>query len=328
MRFNELIKNELNLVKNEIEVLIPKEPKEVYEMLLPFIKRGGKRIRPTLVLLFCGAFGGDKLKAVRHAACLEVFHTFTLIHDDICDNSLMRRGKPTLHIKYGLPIAINSGDALYTLVWKGLSNSDLAPSLSLKILQICADAFQNVVEGQGIELKWYREKRFDVNEIEYFKMVKGKTASLIELSCAIGALIAGASENDVAFTKNFGRKIGIAFQIRDDILNLVGSFEDYKKEIGGDITEGKRTLIVIHAIQHAKRREREELIDILGKNTQDQKEIERAIELLKKNGSVDYASKKADKLIENAKKSLGILKESKEKYALLELIDFVVSRQR
>lgn len=328
MMFYEFIKKELDLVEKEIGELIPKEPKEVYEMLLPFIKRGGKRVRPVLILLCCGATGGNKLKAVRYAALIELFHSFTLIHDDICDNSLMRRGLPTINVQYGVPIAINSGDALYTMLWKGLSSSPFPAEESVDVIKSCANAFLKVVEGQGIELNWYKKKRFGISEEEYFTMVEGKTAALLSLSCELGGRISGADESTICSLREFGKKLGIAFQIRDDVLNLTGIFNEYKKEIGGDITEGKRTLIVVHALKHATKKDRGDLTKILAKKTRNKKEIMRAIDILKKYGSIGYASKTADEMTEAAEKSLDVLPESPEKKALLELTDFVTCRKR
>jgi geranylgeranyl diphosphate synthase type I len=328
VNFYEPVKKELPLVEKEIEKLIPKEPKEVYGMLLPFIQRGGKRIRPILLLLCCGATGGDKLKAIRHAALIEIFHSFTLIHDDICDNSLVRRGHPTINVEYGVPIAVNSGDALYTLLWKWLSWTEMPYDKSVEIMRLCADAFLKVVEGQGIELGWYKKERFNIEEDEYFRMVEGKTATLMELSCELGAIISDSPEDIRKALKSFGKNLGLAFQIRDDILNLVGKFDEYKKEIGGDITEGKRTLMVAYTLKTATKKDSAELIKILSKKTKKKTEINRAIDILKKYGSIEYANKKADELTEAAKKMLDVLEDSPEKRALLELADFVTRRTK
>lgn len=328
MAFQDSIKNELATVEKEIEMLVPKQPKEVYEMLFPFIQRGGKRIRPMLLLLCCEAVGGDKSKAIRPAALIEMFHSFTLIHDDICDDSLMRRGLPTLHVQYGIPIAINAGDALYTLLWRGLSTLELQDSNRDQIMKMSAEAFLKVVEGQGIELEWYRKKRFDVGEEEYMRMVGGKTAALIGLSCELGAVIGNANETTKKALRNFGINLGLAFQIRDDVLNLVGNFEEYQKEIGGDITEGKRTLMVAHTLDAADKKDRAELIDILGKGTRKKTDITRAIELLQKYGAMDYASKKAEELAIAAERDLDAIPDSPTKQSLLELKDFVVSRRQ
>lgn len=328
MDFYELVKDELELVDNEIKKLVPSEPKEVYEMLLPFIKRGGKRIRPVLILLCCGVVGGNRLKTIKFAVLIEVFHSFTLIHDDICDNSLMRRGLPTINVQYGVPIAINSGDALYTILWQGLNSMELPPEEICKNTKLCADAFLKVVEGQGIELSWYKEGRFDIDEEKYFTMVNGKTAALIALSCELGATIGGGDKKAVSLLGSFGKKLGIAFQIRDDVLNLTGNFDEYKKEIGGDITEGKRTLMVVHALKNAAKKEGDELRRILSKKTRIKTEITRAIGIMNKCGSIDYASKKADEITDSAKKDLESFPESEEKKALLELTDYVTYRRK
>src|SRR3990167_6614042 len=138
MKYAEMVKKEMALVENEIMGIIPKEPKEVYGMLPGFIRSGGKRIRPLLTLLCCKALGGDPKKAVRIAAIIELFHNFTLVHDDIEDDSTVRRGEPALHVTYGIPMALNSGDALYTTIWEALQKVALPPQKLLKLQGYCS----------------------------------------------------------------------------------------------------------------------------------------------------------------------------------------------
>jgi geranylgeranyl pyrophosphate synthase len=315
---------------SEIEAMMERdlssEDPRVYGMLAPFLRRGGKRIRPALCLLACGACGGRSQDALLPAAIIEMFHNFTLIHDDIEDQSQFRRGEPSLHIQHGLAIALNSGDALYTLLWDRLVSLPLPPARLVRMQKIYVEAFKRVVDGQGIELDWIRKGRFDVSEEEYLQMIGGKTSALIGLSCEAGALIAGAGKSRRASLRSYGESIGAAFQIQDDVLNLTGDFEKYKKEIGGDVSEGKRTLMVVHCLSGAKPERARRLSAILSSHTRDQGEIREAIAILEESGSIEYARRRAGELVNRAKAGLRRMPESADKSSLMALADYVVSR--
>ncbi|MFH1520608.1 MAG: polyprenyl synthetase family protein [Candidatus Micrarchaeota archaeon] len=322
------IKSYLDKVEITIEKELSNEDSRTYGMISPFIRRGGKRIRPALMFLSCGASGGKYESVVQASVILELFHNFTLIHDDIEDNSDFRRGEPTLHITCGLPIALNSGDALYTLLWKKLVFLDMKQSLLSKLQKLYSSAFKKVVDGQGIELSWIHSGRFDISEKEYLTMINGKTSTLISLSCEAGGLLAGASKKVMVALHDYGEKIGAAFQIQDDILNLTGNFETYKKEIGGDISEGKRTLMVVHCLEKANEANKSSLISILSSHSKNQEDILTAITILDKHGSIDYAKSYAKNLVADAKKELRLLPDSEDKKALLSIADYVINRER
>ncbi|MDO8553410.1 MAG: polyprenyl synthetase family protein [Candidatus Micrarchaeota archaeon] len=328
MDFYELVKTELIEVEMEMEQLIPKEPKEVYNFIVPFFQRGGKRIRPALTIIYCAALGGDISKAILPATIIELFHNFTLIHDDIEDNSLMRRGQPTLHVSHGIPIALNSGDAFYTLIWDVINNLDWPPQKLIELQRMYSSSFRRVVEGQGIELAWYRDDKFDITEKDYFAMISGKTAALIGLSCELGGYLVGVDKKKLLSLRRFGEKLGLAFQIQDDILNIIGDFKTYKKEIAGDITEGKRTLMVVRVFEKATFDEKEQLRKILSSNTRDEKELNTVVLLFKKYNSIDYARTIAMKFTDEAKKEISWLPETKYKKALIRFADFVVNREQ
>lgn len=321
------IKPYLAKVETTIEQELAKEDSRTYGMIAPFIKRGGKRIRPALMFLACGASGGKYESAIQASVILEMFHNFTLIHDDIEDNSDFRRGEPTLHITHGLPIALNSGDALYTMLWKKLVFLDMKPSLLSKLQKLYSTAFKKVVDGQGTELSWIHSGRFDISEKEYLGMISGKTSTLISLSCEVGGLLAGAPKKTRATLYDYGEKIGAAFQIQDDILNLTGKFETYKKEIGGDISEGKRTLMVVHCLERANEIDKSNLISLLSSHSKKQEDIFAAISLLNKYGSIDYAKSYSKNLVEAAKKKLQLSPDSEDKAALLSIADYVINRE-
>ncbi len=328
MDFDRFVQDDLAEVEKEIKSIIPREPEGVYDMLGGYIFRGGKRIRPALAMLSFRALGGkDRENALKASALLELFHNFTLIHDDIEDDSRFRRGKPTLHISHGIPIALNSGDALYTVVWNWFLALGMPPERRIRLASISGCAFQRVVEGQGIELDWYKRKKIAVSEEEYFTMVGGKTGALMGASAEAGAYLSGADAQACENFRMFGESLGIAFQIQDDILNVAGEFEKYKKEIGGDITEGKRTLMVIHALAHAGPGEKKRLEEILVSNTRDRKKIGYAISLLSKYDSINYAKLKAREFVEDASAFLSALPQSREKDALRKLADYAINRE-
>jgi len=327
MQFYESAKPQLKLVEAQMKNLLDCERKDVYGMLYPFIERGGKRIRPLLAIFCCEAVGGDIQKVINPAAALELFHNFTLIHDDIADSSEFRRGEPTLHISLGIPIALNSGDALYTIVWKGIVELDLEPKELVELQSLYVDTFKLVTEGQGMELDWYRTNNFNVTEDKYFEMINRKTAALIGLSCQLGAFIGGAETKVQDALRKFGERIGTAFQIHDDVLNVIGDFEKYQKEIGGDISEGKRSLMIVHLLSVADESEKKKVVEVLSTHSKKSEDVKTVIELLKKHGSVDYASKIARNLVDEAKAELDVIPSSEAKDKLLEVADFVVSRE-
>ncbi len=317
------------IVEKEIEKTMPKnkKPAEVYGLLWEMLERGGKRFRPALCLLCCEAVGGKPRKVLPAAAAIELFHTLTLIHDDIEDSSLLRRGEPCLHIKYGIPLAINAGDGLFMMTWSALLGLKMPPKKILEIQKMLMEAFSRLMEGQGLELSWHRNENWNISERKYTQMVSGKTGALIGAACKVGAYVGGGSRRQIKRLDDFGNNIGVAFQIQDDILNLTGEEEKYKKEIGGDITEGKRTLMVIHALKKGRAGERKRLREILEKHAHGRKELDTAISIMRRCGSIERAQRYAKRLAKKAKKDLGVLKKSQAKDKLVELADFLVERE-
>lgn len=316
-------------VDKEIEKVIPrnKEPKAVYGVIWDLLERKGKHFRPVMCLLSCEAVGGDSKKLLPIAAAIEMFHNFTLSHDDIEDNSEMRRGKPCLHKIYGIPLAINAGDGLFAMVWETSLLLEMPPKKIVEAQKILSYAFRRVLEGQGMEIDWYKKNRWDITEENYSEMVAGKTGALIAASCEVGAFLGGGKKRERKILREFGNAVGIAFQIQDDILNIVGNEEKYGKEIGGDISEGKRTLMVIHTLEKASPEDKKQLVSILDEKAKDQQKVSEAIEILKRYHSPEYAKKEAEKLVLKAKKGLERLPQTEAKQKLLELADFFISRE-
>ncbi len=245
----------------------------------------------------CLAHGGRLEDVLDSAVAIELLHNAFMVHDDIEDDSTVRRGRPALHIEHGVPIALNVGDALaFLALGPLLGNAErLGSDLSLRILREVYVVVARTCEGQAIELGWMRDECFDVGERDYMAMVLLKTCwySTI-LPCRVGRLIATGALGSEDFVR-FGTYFGTSFQIRDDVLNLDGAVETYGKEIGGDIREGKRTLALIHLLQSCEPAERAEVIEIYRRprDERSDREIARVIQLMRACGSIEHASSAA-----------------------------------
>jgi geranylgeranyl diphosphate synthase type II len=231
--------------------------------------RQGKGLRPTLSIATCRALGGDVQAVLPSAATLELFHNAFLVHDDVEDESLMRRGEPTLHTTHGVPIAINVGDAMLSLSLQPLLDNMAVVGLgrALRILRAVAGMTKESVEGQALELDWIRNGRWDLGADDYVTMVVKKTGwySFI-VPMQVGALAAGVVDDGrLRSLVPFGIALAVAFQITDDLLNLKATPDAYGKEIGGDLWEGKRTLILLHALRTASEEDRARAVAILSR---------------------------------------------------------------
>jgi geranylgeranyl diphosphate synthase type II len=237
----------------------PAEPGSLYEPISYSLESGGKRIRPLLTTMACNIFAGEVAHAVPCAVAVEVFHNFTLLHDDIMDNAMTRRGKPAVHRRWGGNSAILSGDAMMIYSYKLLEKADsrILPA----ILPIFNDVSAKVCEGQQYDMDF--EVLENVSIEEYLKMIELKTAVLMAGAAVIGAICGGASTEDCERIYSFGMELGMAFQIRDDILDSYGSERTLGKRIGGDILEGKKTFLAIAALQSADEDTRREFAGLM-----------------------------------------------------------------
>jgi geranylgeranyl pyrophosphate synthase len=301
---------------------------ELYAPLRDLMARGGKRLRPALCMAACEAVGGKRADALKVAAFIEMVHNFTLIHDDIADRSELRRGQPCLHHEYGLGLAINSGDGLFSTAYEVLSDAtaDLDDKRAKRLWALLPKSVTEVCEGQAMDITWVERKRWDLTEKDYFEMIRRKTGALMSAACEAGAIVGGGSEKEIKALRDFGMGIGVGFQIHDDVLNLRADVKRYGKEIGGDINEGKRTLIVIYTLSACTPQERKLLINILDKGKNSPDEIKAAIEIIEKYGSIDRTSELSREMVEDGKKGLGALPESGAKRLLLEIADYLVKR--
>jgi geranylgeranyl pyrophosphate synthase len=333
MDIGKAFEKEIRDVDAVISEILPKEPKEAYSMLNEYIMRGGKRIRPAILLTVAQSIEENQAKreeiykrALLPSALIECFHAFSLIHDDIEDGSVLRRGKPTLHMTYGMPVALNSGDSLYTFIWNKMLDMNFDTEKKLKMTKAMGETYKEVVEGQAYDLWWEHNNIFDQTEQDYFTMVSKKTGALIGISAALPSIML---EKPSLFSPlyAFGKSIGIAFQIQDDVLNLVGEEEKYKKKIGDDITEGKRTLMVIHALAGLQKGDASRLREILAMHTSEEKLIAEAIGLMEKSDSITHARNVASRLVEKEKNEIAsLLPRNEFSSKMIELSNFIVNR--
>ncbi len=235
-------------VEEEIaKINLMAQPELLYQPIAYSLGSGGKRIRPSLCLMACDALGGDVNKAVFPALALEIFHNFTLLHDDIMDKDEIRRNRPTVHKKWNENVAILSGDAMQILAYQYLAKT---PVEYLKpVLDVFNDTALKVCEGQQYDVDFETQDRVDVDA--YITMIEYKTAVLIEASLKIGAIVAGADYETVDLFGKFGKNLGLAFQLRDDWLDTFGDEETFGKDIGSDIVNNKKTYLLISALQLA-----------------------------------------------------------------------------
>jgi geranylgeranyl diphosphate synthase, type II len=265
------------------------------ELILDYPRRGGKALRPALSIAMCLGLGGHLDAVLPTAATLELYHNAFLIHDDIEDESWSRRGKPTLHIEHGIPIAVNVGDAMLSLSLQPLLDNvervGLGPAL--RILRAVSHMTRQTVDGQAMELDWVKNNAWQLDDADYLLMVELKTSWYSFITpLQVGAVAAGAGPKRLAPLEVLGRHLGAAFQITDDLLNLRADPEDYGKEIGGDLWEGKRTLMLLHTLRASDPAERERVVCILAKRrptTEDETGLSDMLDRLARRGELSQA---------------------------------------
>jgi geranylgeranyl diphosphate synthase type II len=327
------------LVLDEIKTIIPNNRYRpiLYDLMLEYPLRLGKAFRPSLCIATCRALGGRIQDVLRSAAVLELYHNAFLIHDDVEDGSLMRRGYPTLHRDYGIPIAVNVGDGMNALCLDPLLDNMRALGMgkSLRILQIISRMARESVEGQALELDWVRRGVWNLRDRDYCLMSYKKTCWYTFIApMQIGAIITDALPKQLNLLRKYATYIGVAFQIQDDVLNLAALEEKYGKEIGGDLWEGKRTLMLLHMMREANELEREQARAILEKPRESKTadDVSRLFDLIRHYGSIDYARNVAQML---AYKAIHILESayswigsSIHRDFLLGMAEYVITRDK
>jgi geranylgeranyl diphosphate synthase type II len=277
------------------------EISSLYEMMRDYPGRGGKGVRGSMCLLWSQMFGGSRANSLITAAALELFQNWILIHDDIEDESDLRRGMPVLHKRYGIPKSINAGDALHGKMWQLLLSNEVAlgSELTIRILSEFSTMLNETTEGQQMELDWITEGKWNIREQDYYLMVTKKSAWYTCISPQrLGFILSGFKSDERKLMQrliDLGTNLGIAFQIVDDILNLVADPKKYGKEILGDLFEGKRTLMLLRLFENCSAKEKEFATNSLSKprSMKSEQEISAVLELMQKHGSIDYAKQVA-----------------------------------
>ncbi len=349
MDFAEVLKAKQKLVWREIEkylknplnlqgpLKIPqKYQKEVnfhWQIVRDYPERKGKYLRPTLLLLTAQAMGFPEEKAIKTAAAMQTSEDWILNHDDFEDNSLERRGKPTLHRLYGKELAVNAGDALHVIMWKMLKDNEkiLGAKKTFTIIDEFYQMLSKTILGQTVEIKWTQENQKNLQNEDIFFIIEGKTVYYsIAGPMRLGAILADAQKKQLDLIYEFAKPLGWCFQIQDDLLDLTSDFAGLKKQTGNDIYEGKRTIMLAHLLRKIKGQEKKKLGQIL-KKRRDEKtktEVDWTIKMMRKYGSLEYGKKLAEKLANKARKifdqKLGFLKNQPARDQIKAGIDFVL----
>jgi len=346
-----LLEKKKPLVEREIEKILPKKASQAWlrriagkadysydnatigrEFNAPvreFLTRGGKRWRPALMLSACKAVGGSEKKALPLTPLPELIHEGTIIVDDIEDNADVRRGKKAMHLLTGIDTAINNGNAIYFLPLALLyrNTGKLSERKRLRIYNLYAEEMLRLSLGQAMDIHWHKGKS-NVRERDYLQMCAYKTGVLARFSAKLGGIIGGGTEKQLAALGKFAESLGVGFQIRDDILNIAPASGKWGKEVGEDISEGKRTLLVLHALKKLPKKDARTLLKILNSHTKSRAKIKKAISLIKKAGSIEYAGKKARDIVSASWKELDrILPENQGKRELKAFAEFMVDRK-
>ena len=320
------MKKAADAVNRHLAKSLKGKPDGLYMAARHLIAHGGKRLRPYMVVKSCQMLGGTATDARQAASAVEMVHNFTLVHDDIMDNDEMRHGVPTVHKKFGIPVAILAGDILFSKAYQTIADSAAHGRHAQEMVSRLASACVDICEGQMLDMKMAQSDSIPARR-EYITMVGKKTAALFDVSCAIGAICAGGKQSDVANLSNFGRNLGIAFQITDDLIGVMGHPTITKKPVGNDIREGKKSLPILMAIDAAKgTRHHKAITDAFGNRRASRDRLNRAVESVRVLGVEAKVRAMALRYADKAYKSLSTYADSDAKKELGALLDFVVKR--
>lgn len=312
------IQSDLKIVEKEINKYVVSDEPVLTQSSGHLLKAGGKRIRPAFALLAGKFYNYDLEKLLPLAVALEIIHMASLVHDDVVDASLTRRGRPTVKAKWGNRVSMHAGDFLFAqslILISRYEDKRIAKVLSRVSVEMCQGEIQQISAS------------FDAGQKlrDYLYRIKRKTALLISASCALGALASGAPDKLVRALKKYGYNLGMAFQITDDILDLVSDEKVLGKPIGGDLRQGIITLPVIYALAHSKDKER--LKELVIKHEKSEEEVQETIGIIKESGAIEYSFDVSNKYLEKAKKELGKLPDVKTKKTLAIIANYIGERK-
>ena len=318
------LKKTAKIVNRFLGTQIKGEPSQLYKAAAHLIVNGGKRLRPYMVVKSCQVLGGKTKEAMTAAGAVEMVHNFTLVHDDIMDNDEMRHGVPTTHKRFGIPIAILAGDVLFSKAFQVVSKANLPSKSISELVSRLSKACVDICEGQLLDIKMAENKKIPTQN-KYIKMISKKTATLFDVSCSMGAICAKSKSKDISNLSSFGKNLGIAFQITDDLIGVMGDPKVTKKPVGNDLREGKKSLPILLAIKKAKGKNKKIILHAFGNQKAKKKEIENAVLVIKSLGIEKSVRGQALRYAEKAKKSLNSYSGT-SKNELISLLDFVVKR--
>ncbi len=309
------LKSLKEVIGNELDALfLPEGPANLYEPIRYMLEIGGKRIRPAAVLLATKCFGGNASTAMPAALAVEVFHNFTLMHDDIMDRAPLRRGKVTVHEKWNTTIAILSGDAMMVKAYQFLEKLD--PAIMPQIFSVFNKTAIEVCEGQQFDMDF--ETSDSVSIPEYLEMIRLKTAVLLAASLQIGAIAANASKSDQENIYLFGENLGLAFQLQDDLLDCFADADKFGKQVGGDILDNKKTFLLLKALELAKDKDKEEIEYLLVNSSLDK--VSRMLAIYSRLGVDELSRKEIESFTNKALDALGKISVNQENLKPLYLL--------
>ena len=327
MDLKSMLQDRISAVNQALETALDVGDQEKLRTAIRHIPMaGGKRLRPVLAMLTADAISENGENVIPFGVSMELIHNFTLLHDDVMDKDDLRRGVQTVHKMFDEFTAINAGDVLFALAFEVLTTSKVDDAILRELVYEVAKTVRNIGEGQQLDKDF--EARTDISEADYLKMIENKTARLFQVATKGGAMIAGGSKEQIAAMSEYGRILGIGFQIWDDYLDLKADEALLGKPVGSDIKNGKRTLMVVHAMERLEGSDKEEFLRVLGNSDATHEEVSGAIALMDKVGSTSYAKKMALDFAQKSKKLLETLPDSEHKKILVMIADYMVQRKK
>ncbi len=298
------------------------KPKSIYGPAKYILAGGGKRIRPLLVLLACEAVGGRKEEALHAGAGLEILHNFTLVHDDIMDHAASRRGRATVHVKWDENTAILAGDALLALAYRALLRTQ-SPRIQ-EISKVFTEGVVEVCEGQAYDKEF--ENRTNVGVSDYLLMIQKKTGKMVAVATEVGALIGNGTAAHVEALRSYGEHAGRAFQIQDDLLDVIADEKKFGKTIGGDLVEGKKTFLLLEALRRAKGSDKRLLLKLFANGGISKRQVKEFKRIYEETGAIDAARQKIAEDITEAKADLERIPPSDAHAMLVWFTDMLLNR--
>lgn len=324
-KFEKLYEKErIKVDKKLVSALSNRKPESLYKPSSYILESSGKRIRPLLVLFSAKAAGGKYSQVYNAALSVEMMHNFTLVHDDIMDNANLRRGRLTLHKKYNLNTAILAGDSLLSIAYEYLlkdcdqNAKSVLNSFTLGLIEVC--------EGQSLDTDF--EIRSDVTIEQYIEMISKKTAAMIKMCCEVGALLVNGNKSDVKALSNYGVNLGIAFQIQDDLLDILGDQEKFGKKVGGDLIEGKKTYLFLSALKKAKGEDLRKLRSVITNKGIKKSEVSHYKNMFERLGVFEDAKLEIKKYSQRALNSINKISNTEQAELFHWLADSLIKRNR